>query len=117
MFSKSTFSTAEYTLGYIHSHTNLCNMDSFRFPSVFNTVCLGKGPIVSIHKLLNHEYNRAYYMLLMAQIKQVTEVESLNGGPYVDWTSLNIIIRIHCIPKNRLDIIQMSICLSKKNFL
>ena len=83
MFSKSTFSTAEYTLGYIHSHTNLCDMDSFRFPSVFNTVCLGKGPIVSTYKLLNHEYNRAYYMLLMAQIKQVTEVESLNGGPYV----------------------------------
>lgn len=83
MFSKSTFSTAEYTLGYIHSHTNLCNMGSFRFPSVFNTVCLGEGPIVSTYKLLNHEYNRAYYMLLMAQIKQVTEVESLNGGPYV----------------------------------
>ena len=78
--TRTTFSNAQWTSGYLHSH-----IPRFFHQEVpgFDNPCLGRGPINNTIMDLKNEYEEAVWMLFCQELSLYVTVESLAGGPYI----------------------------------
>ena len=77
---RSIYTEAEVKAGYVHSHVPSRSPDHL---NVFNTPCLGTGPIKSTISILNKEFDENQWLLFCRQLDQYVHTESLIGVPYI----------------------------------
>lgn len=111
-YGRTTFSTLEYELGYVHSHVSSSPVsyiidfspEKLLFSDVqFSDVCLGSGPIATTINLLKNmvdwenkdiTYKSSLYKVLLSTLAVETDRnvrwESLEGGPYKRIEHINV---------------------------
>lgn len=83
-FTRTTFTTAEFYNGYIHSHTH-----RFRDFPAWLSPCLGKGPLAFTTVTLSSTYDLDIWSLFCIELSNYVKVESLEGNPYVFISTLS----------------------------
>lgn len=76
--TRTTFTTAEYFSGYLHSHTRRFS----DFPGWLSP-CLGSGPLAFTTATLSNKYDLDIWGLFCVELADYVKVESLAGHPYV----------------------------------
>lgn len=84
-FNKATYTSAEFSVRYIHSH--VCSLNTSRL-SEFQSCCLGDGPLVNTCSALRDRAesnldNETLWRLFCVELSRYVTVESLAGGPYI----------------------------------
>ena len=80
---RTTFTPAEYTTGYIHSHlSGRGDMRNINKALDWSNFCLGSGGINNTMNDLGMNWGIEQYRLFLLQLQTFLEYESLEGGPY-----------------------------------
>lgn len=96
-YSKSTFTFAEASIGYIQSHgqrttlikNGVFNINAIQTLRVGTGVCTGSSPLAdSIKVLTDDEYLPAIFMKLLVDMDMTIRWESVEGGPFVKMKEL-----------------------------
>lgn len=86
-FVKTTYTDRELPSRYMHSH---CHSINLSHPEVWETPCLGSGPIRNTVASLMTDYDTHKWTLFFWELDKYTQVESLSGIPYLKLSSLGI---------------------------
>ena len=78
--NKATYTVEQWKSRYIHSHLPRLNYDK---PQLFNTPCLGLGPLLYTKEKLYGICSLDFWLLFCSELEDYVTVESLNGGPYI----------------------------------
>ena len=86
-YKKATFTKSQLLSHYIHSHCpRLYANDEIKWQHV----CTGSGPInSSVIALTSIEEPLEHYYGFIAELRQIVQVESLQGGPYIKIEEIN----------------------------
>lgn len=79
---RSTFTEAEVTCKYIHSHLPIGYFYDY------GSFCLGSAPIKDTLLALNDEYSEDLWLLFCGELEEYLKTESLSGVPYIDMNKL-----------------------------
>ena len=88
-FMRTTFTEAQWNVGYVHSHSQF----NYSRPVSFGHVCLGSGPINNTIRTLcdlgiSDSLRKDLTNLFMWELDKVAHVESLAGVPYIRMESI-----------------------------
>lgn len=84
LFARYKSTVLEYNLNYCHSHTNVNR--NYRFESC----CLGDGPLIDTLQRMRDSFscNDNLIKLFCIELEEFTQVESIEGGPYIRFENL-----------------------------
>jgi hypothetical protein len=105
--TKTTYTLAEYSMGYVHSHLHSASFSTWNekqpgTPKVyFGSFCLGQGEIIDFMQYFNGNKNQGDLDSYLLMIQTVVSWESLEGGPYQRIE--NVIPKTNDIPTPSLD--------------
>lgn len=81
--NRSSYTIDQWTSNYMHSHIQRIPKDT---PTMFQTPCLGRGPIISTINALKSDLSEGFdeirWMLFCEELSRYVTVESLTGIPY-----------------------------------
>lgn len=80
---KTTFTQAEWSAGYVHSH-----LPKLYDVLEWNSPCLGSGPITQTQESLYTSNDSNLWGLFAYELKKYVGTESLAGGPYIRMSSV-----------------------------
>ena len=91
-YKRNLFTENQLYSGYIHSH---CQRFSNSSPEEWKTVCTGSGPINATMERLKAHSDTFFqdWMGFIAELDQITRVESLAGGPYIRMEDIQGVIK------------------------
>ena len=92
----TTYTRTLFNAGYCHSHLH----HLYGNKPIFDTPCLGTGPLVETCKVLTSNFTEDNWRLFCVELSRYVTVESLLGTPYFRMTSIsdkrsNKLINIH----------------------
>lgn len=86
---RSTFTSAQFTSGYLHSHLRqTSNIADRRDTLPYSNFCLGSGGINNVMNQLTVGWDKEVYRLFLMSIQTYVEYESLEGGPHCTMSSV-----------------------------
>lgn len=78
--NRSSYTLAQFESNYMHSHISSIPKGAMQ---IFQTPCLGNGPLVGTeHSLQTEEYDELTWMLFCEELALYVTVESIKGVPY-----------------------------------
>lgn len=94
--NRATYDKIQFLCNYMHSHIRNIPKDNF---ALFNSPCLGTGPIRNTIASLKNECSEIFWMLFCQELNNYVSVESLKGGP---WTRLESVgaLKFHDLFQN-----------------
>lgn len=77
--NRAEYDIVQYTKNYMHSHVRSIHKGDH---SIFQSPCLGRGPIVDTINTLNSRYDRDIWKLFCVELDKFVKTESVSGVPY-----------------------------------
>lgn len=77
--NRATYTEEQFYSNYLHSHVRNIPKSNF---TLFETPCLGTGPIKNTIYSLKSDYSEIMWMLFCQELNNYVSVESIAGGPW-----------------------------------
>lgn len=85
--NRAEYTVAQYISGYMHSHVRNIPKGNF---AMFQSCCLGTGPIKDTCLSLNREFDEDIWRLFAFELDKYVHTESVAGVPYIKLETIGI---------------------------